>query len=145
MLDIKDKLSITEQDFQYFKDEWIKTVPPKPFDKKIEISKDKLEWMRRSILESNNSNFDFEDEHPVYKFNLYEDTITVCFWRIVYTLDGWSCHSTGPSLEFVKIRQSFKDHDTYHCYNQNTVYDVELFFMNNLEHYQKNLEGVKQC
>jgi len=136
MLDIKDKLPITDQDFQYFKDEWMKIVTPKPFEKKGEISKYKLDWMRHSLEPD-----DLDDEQPSYKFNLYQDIITVSFRKVVYRYMGRG--TEGPSLTFVKMRQSFKDHDTYHCYNKNIVFDSEVFFMENCIHLQNRLEGVK--
>lgn len=140
MLTIKDKLPITDQDFQYFKDEWMKTVTPKPFEKHIEISKEKLEWLKRN-LDNPNYEDDVHDEQPSYKFSLYQDIITVSFRKVVYRYMGRG--TEGPSLTFVKMRQSFKDHDTYHPYNKNTVYDSEVFFMENCKHLQNRLEGVK--
>ncbi|KKQ06077.1 MAG: hypothetical protein US15_C0020G0011 [Candidatus Moranbacteria bacterium GW2011_GWF1_36_4] len=138
MLDIKNKLPITEVDFQSFKDEWMKSVTPKPFEKHGEISHYKIEWMREYLVPD-----DVDDEQPSYKFNLNKDIISVHFQKIVYRYMGRA--TSGPSYDFVKMRQSWKDYDTYHCYNQNIVLDTELFFMDNCKNYQNRLEGVKPC
>ena len=80
---------------------------------------------------------------PSYKFNLNKDIISLHFQKIVYRYMGRA--TSGPSYDFVKMRQSWKDYDTYHCYNQNIVFDTELFFMDNCKNYQNCLEGVKTC
>lgn len=67
----------------------------------------------------------------LYRFNLRNDIIAVTFL------------TTGKKLYYVKMKQSFKDYPTYHSYNQNIVFDTELFFMENCKITQKKLEGRK--
>jgi hypothetical protein len=59
-----------------------------------------------------------------------------------YHEDG-TTSGTSTGFDYVKMKQSFKDHPTYHSYNRNIVFDDELFFMENCKHNQKRLEGVK--
>ena len=138
MLDIKDKLPITEQDLQYFKDEWMKTVTPPII---VSPSPAKLEWIETLPDNLKNDLLNNNDEVPSYQFNLYENIITAHYQRIVYESNTRS--TAGSSFDYVKMQQSFKDHPTYHCYNRNIVFDNELFFMENCKHDQKRLEGVK--
>ena len=113
MLDIKDKLPITEQDLQYFIGKWYQ-----------------------------NSDDETIKEKERYHFRVKDDILFVTF-ATKHIKDDGCCSVSATGLDFVKMKQSFKEHPTYHCYNQNIVFDGELFFMDNCKNTQKQLEGVK--
>jgi len=112
MLDIKNKLPIKEQDLQYFIGKWFQHSDDETISKKER-----------------------------YHFSVKDNIISVTFATTHYYKDGTtSVSATG--LDYVKMKQSFKNHPTYHSYNQNIVFDGELFFMENCKNDQKRLEGV---
>ncbi len=112
MLDIKNKLPIKEQDLQYFIGKWFQHSDDETISKKER-----------------------------YHFSVKDNIISVTFATTHYHKDGTTSVST-TGLDYVKMKQSFKNHPTYHRYNQNIVFDGELFFMENCKHDQKRLEGV---
>ena len=113
MLYIKDKLPITEQDLQYFIGKWFQHS-----DDETMKQKDR------------------------YHFTVNDNILSVTFSTIHHYEDG-TTSGTSTGFDFVKMKQSFKEYPTYHSYNQNIVFDSELFFMENCKNLQKKLEGVK--
>ncbi|MEA5023916.1 hypothetical protein SDC9_15164 [bioreactor metagenome] len=110
------------------------------FEDKLHITEQDLEYFKTEWL----NRVDSVEEKERYRFHLDNDIIKVLFLTTHHHEDGTkSTSSTG--LNFVKIKHSWADYISYHCYDsrRNLVFDSELFFMDNCKITQHNLKGGK--
>lgn len=110
MIKFEDKLPITEQDLQYFKDEWFNRVD--------------------SEEEKERYNFRFDND-------IIKVTFATIYHREDGTVSG---SSRGLDFVKIKHPWADYVSYHCYSKNKNLVYDSELFFMNNCKITQQNLK-----